>query len=228
MPPHTPLPPMGPWPTTPLPLMPLMEPDMTTVTPRPHPSVLKDLTFPTVSLTRSIQPTTLLPRSPRTLSSSRSMLTLLISLLMTLLMALPSLKRNTLTTATTPEHLRDQASMTLPTGLDLRDTSVPLMLTMPRSPALSMLRATGESSSNTFLTDMDMVTTTTPKPPDWRPVCSLTAPADSWHPATSPSAHRSLSTTECCLWTPVILTEDSSLIHTSSPVLALAIFQLNS
>merc|ERR1719270_1438995 len=205
-----------------------MEPDMATVTPRPHPSVLKDLTFPTVSLTRSIQHTTLLLRSPRMLSSSRSTLTLLTSLLMTLLMALPSLKRNTLTTATTLEHPRDQASMTLPTGLDLRDSSVPLMLTMPRSPALSMLRATGESSSNTFLTDMDMVTTTTLKPPDWRPVCSLTAPADSWPHATSPSAPRSLSTTECCLWTPVILTEDSSLIHTSFPVLVLAIFQLNS
>merc|ERR1712025_105172 len=27
---------------------PLMEPDMATVTPRPHPSVLKDLTFPTI------------------------------------------------------------------------------------------------------------------------------------------------------------------------------------
>merc|ERR1711862_342696 len=34
--------------------------------------------------------------------------------------------------------------------------------------------------------------------------------------------HRMLS------WTPVILTEDSSLIHTSFPVLVLAIFQLNS
>merc|ERR1712025_1047973 len=182
MPPHTPLPPMDQWPTMPLPPMPLMEPDMATVTPRPHPSVLKDLTFPTVSLTRSIQHTTLLLRSPRMLSSSRSMLTLLTSLLMPLLMALPSLKRNTLTTATTLEHPRDQASMTLPTGLDLRAISAPLMLTTPRSPALSMLRVTGESSSNTFPMDMDMVITTTPKPPDWRPVCSPTAPADSWPP----------------------------------------------
>merc|ERR1719515_29427 len=156
------------------------------------------------------------------------MLILLTSLLMTLLMALPSLKRNILTTATTLEHPRDQASMTLPTGLDLRAISAPLMLTTPRSPAPSMLRATGESSSNISLMVTAMVTTTTPRPPDWRPVCSLTVPADSWPHATSPSAHRSLSTTECCLWTPVILTEDSSLIHTSFPVLVLAIFQLNS
>merc|ERR1719515_295780 len=142
------------------------------------------------------------------------MLTLLTSLLMTLLMALPSLKRNISTTATILEHPRDQASMTLPTGLDPRAISAPLMLTTPRSPAPSMFTA--------------MVTTTTPRPPDWRPVCSLTVPADSWPPATSPSVHRSLSITECCLWTPVILTEDSSLIHTSFPVLVLAIFQLNS
>merc|ERR1711963_849482 len=139
---------MGQQPTIPQPPTPLMELDTATVTPRPLPSVLKDLTSPTVLLTRSIQHMTLLSRSPRMLSSSRSMLTLLTSLLMTLLMALPSLKRNTLTTATTPEHPRDQASMTLPTGLDLRDTSVPLMLTMPRSHAQKMLRTTGEASSH--------------------------------------------------------------------------------
>merc|ERR1711963_404259 len=173
---------MGQQPTIPQPPMPLMELDTATVTPRPLPSVLKDLTSPTVLLTRNIQHMTLLSRSPRMLSSSRSMLILLTSLLMTLLMALPSLKRNISTTATILEHPRDQASMTLPTGLDLRAISAPLMLTTPRSPALSMLRATGESSSNISLMVTAMVTTTTPRPPDWRPVYSLTVPADSWPP----------------------------------------------
>merc|ERR1712027_222147 len=74
--------------------------------------------------------------------------------------------------------------------------------------------------------DMDTVTTTTPRPPGWRLVCSQTVPADSLPLATSPSVLRNMSTTECCLWTHVIHTEDSSLTPTSCPVLAHAISQL--
>merc|ERR1712027_214949 len=74
--------------------------------------------------------------------------------------------------------------------------------------------------------DMDTVTTTTPRPPGWRLVCSQTVPADSLPLATSPSVLRNMSTTECCPWTHVIHTEDSSLIPTSCPVLAHAISQL--
>merc|ERR1712180_197027 len=75
----------------------------------------------------------------------------------------------------------------------------------------------GESSCSIFLKDMDMVTTTTLKLPDWRHVSSLTVPVDSWLPATSQSAPRSLSTIGCSLLIPVTHTEDSSLTHTSFP-----------
>merc|ERR1719297_482539 len=81
-----------------------------------------------------------------------------------------------------------------------------------------MLRVTGGSSSSTSPRATATGTTTTPRPPDWRPVCSLTAPADCWPPATSPSVPRSTSTTGCSPWTPVIPTEGSSSTPTSSPV----------
>merc|ERR1712215_53495 len=75
----------------------------------------------------------------------------------------------------------------------------------------------GESSCSIFLKDMDMVTTTTLILPDWRHVSSLTVPVDSWLPATSQNAPRSLSTIGCSLLIPVTHTEDSSLTHTSCP-----------
>merc|ERR1711874_804270 len=53
-------------------------------------------------------------------------------------------------------------------------TFAPPMLTTPRSPVLSMLKDTGESSSSTSLRDTDMVTTTTPRPLVLRPVSSQT------------------------------------------------------
>merc|ERR1719219_1054908 len=80
-----------------------------------------------------------------------------------------------------------------------------------------MLRDTGGSSSSTSPRVTGTVTTTTPRQPGSRLVSSLTAPAGSSPPATSPSAPRSTSTTGCSLSTPVILTEDSSSTPTSCP-----------
>merc|ERR1711892_1060259 len=51
-----------------------------------------------------------------------------------------------------------------------------LMLTTPRLLVLSMLKDTGESSSNTSQRDMDTVTITIPKPLVLRPVFSPTLP----------------------------------------------------
>merc|ERR1712113_481096 len=104
-----------------------------------------------------------------------------------------------------------------PTGSDPRATSVPPTWTTPRSQGPSMLRATGGSSSSTSPRDTATVTTITPRPPGWRPACSLTAPAGCWLPATSLSAPRSTSTTGCSRWTPVTPTEASSSTPTSSP-----------
>merc|ERR1711970_26421 len=112
--------------------------------------------------------------------------------------------------------------MTQLTGLDPRVIFAPLMLITPRSLALSMLRDTGESSSNTSLRDTDTVTITTPRPPVLRPVCSLTLLVVFSPLATSPSAPRSMSTTECSLLILVTHTEGSSSTHTSCPALVLA------
>merc|ERR1712062_131480 len=73
----------------------------------------------------------------------------------------------------------------------------------------------GSSSTSPRVTGT--VTTTTPRPPGSRLVSSLTAPAGSSPPATSPSVPRSTSTIGCSLSTPVILTEASSSTPTSSP-----------
>merc|ERR1719468_607451 len=110
------------------------------------------------------------------------------------------------------------------TGSALRATCAPVMLTMLRSPVPSMLKATGESSCSTSPRDTDTDNTTTPRPPGLRPACTLTVPADCWLLATTASAPRSMSTTECSLLTPVTPTEDSSLIPTSFPLLAPAMF----
>merc|ERR1711892_1276297 len=148
------------------------------------------------------------------------MLMLLISQLMIWSRTLPSFRRSLLTTSTIQELLRDHLLMTPLIGSDLRDIFVLLMLTTPRLLVLSMLKDTGESSSNTSQRDMDTVTITIPKPLVLRPVFSPTLPVVSLPPATSPSAPRSMSTTECSLWTLVTHTEDSSSTPTSSPVLA--------
>merc|ERR1719215_2389951 len=91
-----------------------------------------------------------------------------------------------------------------------------------------MLKATGESSCSTSPRDTDTDNTTTPRQPGLRPACTLTVPADCWLLATTASAPRSMSTTECSLLTPVTPTEDSSLIPTSFPLLAPAMFLSNS
>merc|ERR1711893_297619 len=101
------------------------------------------------------------------------------------------------------------------------------MLTTPRSLVQSMLKATGESSSNTSLRDMAMVTITTPRQLVLRLAFSLTLPAASLPLATSQSVLRSMSTTECSLLIPVTHTEVSSLIPTSSLVPVLATFLPN-
>merc|ERR1712002_462314 len=88
-----------------------------------------------------------------------------------------------------------------------------------------MSRVTGESSFNTFQRDTDMVTTTTPRPPVLKPVCSPILLADSWLLATSQSALKSMSITECCLLTHVTPTEDSSSTPTSFQVPVHAISQ---
>merc|ERR1719341_1841054 len=137
----------------------------------------------------------------------------------------PSPRRRASTTVTTPAPARDQASTTPATGLGPRDTSAPATWTTPRSPGPSTWRATGGSSSSTSPRVTAMVTTTTPRLPVWRLASSLTAPVVCWPLATSQNAPRSLSTTGCCLWTPVIPTGDSSLTPTSCPALALAISQ---
>merc|ERR1712105_434281 len=100
---------------------------------------------------------------------------------------------------------------------DLRVTSVPPTWTTPRSPGLSMWRVTGGSSCSTSPRVTATATTTTHRPPDWRPASPQTVPAGCWPPATSQSAHRNTSTTGCSPWTPVTPTEDSSLTRTSCP-----------
>merc|ERR1711874_857863 len=125
------------------------------------------------------------------------------------------------------EHLRDLLLMTPLIGLDTRVTFAPPMLTTPRSPVLSMLKDTGESSSSTSLRDTDMVTTTTPRPLVLRPVSSQTLLVVFLPLATSPSAPRSMSTTECSLLTLATHTEGSSSTLTSSLALALATSLLN-
>merc|ERR1712007_58820 len=109
------------------------------------------------------------------------------------------LKRSLLTTSTIQELLRDHLLMTQLTGSDPRVIFAPLMLITPRSLALSMLKDIGELSSNTSLRDTDTVTTTTPRPPVLRPVCSPTLLVVFSPLATSPSVPRSMSTTECFL-----------------------------
>merc|ERR1712106_1264903 len=98
------------------------------------------------------------------------MLMLLISQLMIWSRTLPSFRRSLLTTSTIQELLRDHLLMTPLIGLDLRAIFVLLMLTTPRLLVPSMLKDTGESSSNTSQRDMDTVTITIPKPLVLRPV----------------------------------------------------------
>merc|ERR1719431_1735541 len=64
---------------------------------------------------------------------------------------------------------------------------------------------------------MGMATTTTPRPPVWRPASTLTLPAVFSPPATRASAPRSMCTTACSLLTPVMPIGDSSLTHTNFP-----------
>lgn len=143
---------------------------------------------------------------------------------MTLLRESQKLKRNPSTFLTTLGHPRANLLMTPQTGLVLKVTSVHLRLPMPRSRELSMLKATGELFSSTSLKAMVTATTTTPKPPGWRPAYSPHRPVVFWHLATSPPAPSSMSTTGCCLWTCVIFTGDFLWTLSSYQVHVHAIF----
>merc|ERR1712168_1261405 len=198
-------------------------PTMATATPRPHQSVQPTLTCPSVSRTPSTLSTRSPTRSLRTLSSLKSTRMWLTRAMTTWWSISPLPRRPPSTTATTLVPPRAPPPMTPPTGLDPRATSAPLTLGMPRSGAPSMSRATGGSSCSTSPRSTDMDTTTTLRPPAWRPARPPTQLAVSWPPATSPSAPRSMSTTGWSLSTLVTPTGDSSSTPTSCHLPALAI-----
>merc|ERR1712223_1459714 len=94
---------------------------------------------------------------------------------------------------------RDHLHMTPPTGSAQKAICAHLMLTTLRSVELSMLKATGESSSNTFPKNMVMAITITHKPPVWRLVKPLTLLAVSLPLVTKANALRNTFTIE---WSP--------------------------
>merc|ERR1712002_344517 len=126
-------------------------------------------------------------------------------------MELPQIKRRHLTTPTTLVPLLETLPMMSPTGQVQKDTSAPLMLSMPPPNVLRMLKENGVSSSTMF--------TTTLRLPVLKPAYSLKLLAVLLLHATKVTVPRSLSTTDS---SPATHTRVSSSTSTSFPQLALA------